>query len=138
MWLLNTVNFELENFASDATPPYAILSHTWGAEEVSFVKILKKKDSALGKARYDKVKACCQRAWEQNLRYVWIDTCCTIQTHHRGQCPTEGVAYAAEDGGGMSIAFKYNLVIFPYLVTFHGRILVHPVVRSRIFQCGTK
>jgi hypothetical protein len=37
MWLLNTENLELENFVGIATPPYAILSHTWGVEEVSFV-----------------------------------------------------------------------------------------------------
>jgi hypothetical protein len=76
MWLLNTKSLELKNFAGIATPPYAILSHTWGDEEVSFVEIFKKKGSALGKAGYVKVKACCERACEQNLEYVWIDTCC--------------------------------------------------------------
>jgi hypothetical protein len=44
MYLLNTSSLELEYFANDA-PAYAILSHRWGAEEVSF------QDVKGGKAR---------------------------------------------------------------------------------------
>jgi hypothetical protein len=40
------------------------------------LEVFKKKGSAFGKAGYDKVKACCERACEQNLKYAWIDTCC--------------------------------------------------------------
>ena len=38
MRLLNAINFELKDFPHDQIPPYAILSHTWGAaeEEVIF------------------------------------------------------------------------------------------------------
>jgi hypothetical protein len=35
MRLLNTYTYALGNFTSDV-PPYAILSHTWGDEEVGF------------------------------------------------------------------------------------------------------
>jgi hypothetical protein len=36
MRLLNTTNLQLEEFASDAIPSYAILSHRWESEEVTF------------------------------------------------------------------------------------------------------
>jgi hypothetical protein len=36
MRLLNTKTFELQDFFEDATPAYAILSHTWETEEVTY------------------------------------------------------------------------------------------------------
>jgi hypothetical protein len=36
MRLLNTTSLEFEVFSDDHLPPYAILSHTWGDEEVSY------------------------------------------------------------------------------------------------------
>ena len=36
MWLINAFSLSLELFYGDDIPSYAILSHTWGAEEVSF------------------------------------------------------------------------------------------------------
>ena len=36
MRLINIKTLDLEDFIGDQTPEYAILSHTWGSEEVSF------------------------------------------------------------------------------------------------------
>ncbi|TDZ31943.1 Vegetative incompatibility protein HET-E-1 [Colletotrichum spinosum] len=36
MRLINTSTLALEEFFGDSVPPYAILSHTWGPEEVTF------------------------------------------------------------------------------------------------------
>jgi hypothetical protein len=57
-------------------PEYAILSHTWGQEddEVSFKDIRKKRGSA--KPGYQKIVFCGKQAWEDGLRYFWVDTCC--------------------------------------------------------------
>lgn len=38
MWLLNTKTLELREFFDRGRPSYAILSHTWGGEEVSLVE----------------------------------------------------------------------------------------------------
>ncbi|KAF2692159.1 HET-domain-containing protein [Lentithecium fluviatile CBS 122367] len=60
----------------DNIPPYAILSHTWGAdhEEVTF------KDVTRGKGRnkdgYTKIRFCGKQAAYDNLQYFWVDTCC--------------------------------------------------------------
>jgi len=61
-------------FSQDKIPPYAILSHTWGTEEVSFVDLVNK--SGKSKAGYHKIVFCGEQAARDNLRYFWVDTCC--------------------------------------------------------------
>jgi len=39
MRLLNTTSIRLEEFNEGNVPPYAMLSHTWGDEEVTFQDI---------------------------------------------------------------------------------------------------
>jgi len=66
-------------FSQDKIPPYAILSHTWGAEEVSFVDLVDK--SGKSKAGYRKIVFCGEQAARDNLRYFWVDTCCIDKTN---------------------------------------------------------
>ncbi|KAI4250781.1 MAG: hypothetical protein LQ352_005250 [Teloschistes flavicans] len=74
MWLLETKKITLHEFNGDSIPPYAILSHTWDKEEVSHEMISKPEAKDL--AGYSKIKACCDLAASQDLKYAWIDTCC--------------------------------------------------------------
>ncbi|KAH8716753.1 hypothetical protein GQ44DRAFT_624900, partial [Phaeosphaeriaceae sp. PMI808] len=64
------------NFDDNEIPPYAILSHTWGAdnEEVTFADIM----NGDGKAKpgYEKIRFCEVQARQDGLQYFWIDTCC--------------------------------------------------------------
>jgi Heterokaryon incompatibility protein (HET) len=64
-------------------PRYAILSHTWGADgdEVTFNDL--KNGSGKSKAGYAKIQFCRKQARKDGLQYFWVDTCCTIQSHHR-------------------------------------------------------
>ena len=61
---------------ADATRPYAILSHTWGAdeEEVSFEDLAK--NSGKDKDGYKKIQLCGEQAKRDGLQYFWVDTCC--------------------------------------------------------------
>jgi hypothetical protein len=61
---------------SGKPPRYAILSHTWGAddEEVSFRDILDGTGS--NKEGYRKLIFCGQQAARHGLEYYWVDTCC--------------------------------------------------------------
>ncbi|SPQ18241.1 365ea253-c014-47d6-9621-6abcaff281c0 [Thermothielavioides terrestris] len=82
MRLLNVDTFTLEEFFYADPPPYAILSHTWGAdhEEVSYRDVLDGRlKSATG--RPAKVTGCCLRAKKDGYQYVWIDTCCIDKTN---------------------------------------------------------
>ncbi|KAI3319291.1 HET-domain-containing protein [Xylariaceae sp. AK1471] len=77
MRLLNTATLTLETFIGIETPRYAILSHTWGKDEVLFEDIqdisTERWKEKLG-AR--KVIASARKAFENVFSYIWIDTCC--------------------------------------------------------------
>jgi hypothetical protein len=64
------------SFDDNAIPPYAILSHTWGAdtEEVTFTDLTK--SSGKDKPGYKKIRFCGEQALRDGLEYFWIDTCC--------------------------------------------------------------
>jgi tetratricopeptide (TPR) repeat protein len=68
--------FSLVERVGNNIPPYAILSHTWGADEdeVTFRDLV---DGTGGtKAGYSKIRFCAQQAAKNDLYYIWIDTCC--------------------------------------------------------------
>ncbi|KAK4207263.1 heterokaryon incompatibility protein-domain-containing protein [Rhypophila decipiens] len=81
MWLLKrdpTGEFRLTkhppNDETPEIPPYAILSHTWGDEEVLFRDLAG--GTAKNKAGYAKIQFCGEQAERDGLRYFWVDTCC--------------------------------------------------------------
>ncbi|PVH67317.1 HET-domain-containing protein [Cadophora sp. DSE1049] len=76
MRLLNTKTLLLEEFwDSTCTPNYAILSHTWEKQEVSFQAMADLEPAAqlLG---FSKIQACCRLACNDGYEWIWIDTCC--------------------------------------------------------------
>jgi hypothetical protein len=73
MRLLNTRTIQLREFHSDI-PLYAILSHTWENEEVTFNEI--GMSQAETKAGFQKIEHCCEQAASGGFEWVWIDTCC--------------------------------------------------------------
>ncbi|THV00633.1 hypothetical protein K435DRAFT_440570 [Dendrothele bispora CBS 962.96] len=81
---IDTQSLELVEFSSEDNiiiPPYAILSHTWiTGEEISYDEYCQPLEETYYKLGYQKIVAACQRAHEQNLRYIWIDTCCIKQS----------------------------------------------------------
>ncbi|KAK7446650.1 hypothetical protein VKT23_014345 [Stygiomarasmius scandens] len=76
MHLLHTTSFKLTEFAVDINiPPYAILSHTWNQEEVTFLDI-QNLDIAHKKAGWSKVNNACAHAQKYHFEWIWIDCCC--------------------------------------------------------------
>ncbi|KAH8711814.1 hypothetical protein GQ44DRAFT_714235 [Phaeosphaeriaceae sp. PMI808] len=104
MRLIGCETYQLKEFFGDKIPNYAILSHIWGDDEVSFTDFTQNQTAAVNKNGYRKIEFTCQQALIDGIQYAWVDTCCTIQTHHRRQCPTKRVTYAAENGGRIYIA----------------------------------
>jgi len=84
MRLLNTATHNLEYFLGDTRPPYAILSHTWGDEEILYQDVVGTDEWELGtgtrKAGADKVIRSCIQAKVDGYDYIWIDTCCIDKT----------------------------------------------------------
>lgn len=75
MRLLNVRTRTFEEFIGSEIPLYAILSHTWGHDEVSF-KDMEVPSRCYKKDGFDKIRRTCEQASKDCLEYAWIDTCC--------------------------------------------------------------
>lgn len=83
MWLLDTKTYQLHEFTGDQVnpddTPYAILSHVWGNEEITFQEMLNQTAEVRSKPGYRKVTAFCdivRDCYDYQYRYAWIDTAC--------------------------------------------------------------
>jgi hypothetical protein len=76
MRLLNTRTRKIAEFLVEDIPPYAILSHTWGQEEVSFQDMTDPTRDPSGKRGFAKIDKACNVAAERGHEWIWIDTCC--------------------------------------------------------------
>lgn len=76
MHLLHTRTGELREFHGDEIPAYAILSHVWGEEEVTYQDMQASRSQAAKKAGFSKISQTCRKALEESLEYAWVDTCC--------------------------------------------------------------
>jgi hypothetical protein len=63
-----------DNLAGNSLPPYAILSHTWGDQEVTFEDITRR--SAKHNTGYKKIEFCGAQTAIDGLQHFWVDTCC--------------------------------------------------------------
>lgn len=86
MNLLKTDTYELV-WITDPKTRYAILSHRWEPQEIDYQLIQTLKPSALRnpsfpgipahlRASAAKLRAACATAQQQEIAYLWIDTCC--------------------------------------------------------------
>ena len=83
MRLLNTQTFQHEEFFNKAPPRYAILSHTWGPEEVLYEKMVQKDfakssypvgvlfETAFGIYRLIRVASSNVNSTDNTLQYRW-------------------------------------------------------------------
>ena len=73
MWLINTRTLTLKEFLG-LRPEYAILSHTWGKDEVLFQDMIN--GSFRNKLGFQKVEMTCKIALQLGHKWAWIDSCC--------------------------------------------------------------
>jgi hypothetical protein len=71
---LQSGGFELTSFDDENPPPYAILSHTWTGQEVTYDELVA--GNGTDKSGYAKLRFCGERAAADGLKYFWADTCC--------------------------------------------------------------
>jgi hypothetical protein len=74
MRLINVISGQFEEFIGSNIPKYAILSHTWESEEVSFQDM--KSTSYKDKKGFQKIQKTCEIAAAAGIKHVWVDTCC--------------------------------------------------------------
>jgi hypothetical protein len=74
-------DFSLTTFSADKVPQkYAVLSHTWGAEEVTFEDL--QNGTGTKRAGYKKIRFCGEQAKRDGLQYFWVDTCCINKANY--------------------------------------------------------
>ncbi|KAJ9161518.1 hypothetical protein NKR19_g2191 [Coniochaeta hoffmannii] len=104
MRLLNVQTHRLEEFFDESIPPYAILSHTWGADELLYSHICQ---AGYHPGSSAKVDGCLAQAARDGLEYVWIDTCCIDKTSS---------AELSEAINSMFAWYRQSAVCYAYLV----------------------
>ncbi|UKZ53258.1 hypothetical protein TrVGV298_007050 [Trichoderma virens] len=75
MRLLSTENLQFFEFYGNDIPQYAILSHRWESDEISYQDMhdTKKHENKQG---FRKISQFRQLALRDGYKYVWVDTCC--------------------------------------------------------------
>jgi hypothetical protein len=90
MRLLNVKTGQLEEFPASTVPKYAVLSHTWGIEEVTYLDLYQYQNASLlpfrlgtltgstpeSKPSYSKIRHARRQAEQDGIEYLWADTCC--------------------------------------------------------------
>jgi hypothetical protein len=75
MRLINTRTLVLEEYFGDQIPEYAILSHAWRDEEVTY-QDWQHGDRRSAKKGFRKIQAACLVSQRHSLEYLWVDTNC--------------------------------------------------------------
>lgn len=122
MRLINTSTLEMNEFFNNI-PPYAILSHTWGTEEVTYQEF--QAHSAVShKAGCIKIVRACEQARLDKLDWCWVDTCCIDKSS------------SAELSEAINSMFRYyqgSQICYAYLADISK---VEELARSRWFTRG--
>lgn len=76
MRLLNNETWRIHEFiAGETLPEYAILSHTWEGEEVSYQDWESgPSDAVKAKTGYEKIRNFGERAASDGFEWIWVDT----------------------------------------------------------------
>jgi len=80
MRLINVKTLDLEQHYAGNIPLYAILSHVWEDEEVSFYDWQHSREENKDKKGFLKIMHACGQAERDNLPYLWCDTNCIDKT----------------------------------------------------------
>jgi Heterokaryon incompatibility protein (HET) len=77
MRLIHSEHLTFKSFMEyQSIPKYAILSHTWQDDEITYRDMVECSNEVVLKRGYRKIKACAQQAVKDGLDYFWVDTCC--------------------------------------------------------------
>ena len=109
MRLINTQTLAFEEHFGDRIPKYAILSHTWGKEEVTYREWLDERHIT-DKNGYRKIRDCCRKARQLSIDHVWVDTNCINK---------DSSSELSEAINSMFTWYQSSFVCFVYIEDFH-------------------
>jgi len=125
MRLINTRTLQLEEFYGTA-PDYAILSHTWEGDEVSFDEFTQPQKGTHHGQRYAKITAACRQALSDEINYCWVDTCCIAKASS---------AELTESINSMFNWYKQAKVCLAFLADFDLDVDIQAPLEVRIAKC---
>ena len=91
MRLLNTNTYKLQDFEGRKIPEYAILSHRWTDNEITYQDLANIPKTRFGNLQHGdaernvgiyKIGYTCAVARQNGIEWVWIDTCCIDKTNN--------------------------------------------------------
>ncbi|KAH7077582.1 heterokaryon incompatibility protein-domain-containing protein [Paraphoma chrysanthemicola] len=127
MRLIHCRSLQLEEFLSADLPEYAILSHTWASDEVSFAVLTTDLEAAKLKAGFCKISFTCKQAIADGLEYAWVDTSCIDKSS------------SAELSEAINSMFEWYMnasVCYAYLSDVTKESFAEQFPKSRWFQRG--
>ncbi|KAK0645789.1 heterokaryon incompatibility protein-domain-containing protein [Cercophora newfieldiana] len=133
MRLIEVNTLELHEFMGSQLQDvdYAILSHTWGEEEVTFQEMQNLNRAVRKKKGFSKIFQAAQQAKDDGLNWVWVDTCCIDKTSS---------AELSEAINSMYMWYQRSRICYAYLadVSSHPPVEVDDTKfrRSRWFTRG--
>jgi hypothetical protein len=117
----------MEEFFGSNIPAYAILSHTWADEEVSFMEFTTDIEAARLKAGFRKIGFTCGQAIADGLDYAWVDTSCIDKSSS---------AELSEAINSMFTWYKNASICYAYLSDVAKLQFPEQFLKSRWFQRG--
>jgi hypothetical protein len=118
MRLINCTTYELKEFFSWHIPRYAILSHTWGDDEVSFADLTLGKATAARKRGFRKIQYTCQQATYDKLEYAWVDTCCIDKSSSAELSEAINSMYSWYKASAICYAYLFDVTEAGFSTTF--------------------
>ncbi|THU81816.1 HET-domain-containing protein [Dendrothele bispora CBS 962.96] len=118
MRLINTTTLQVVEFLGIDVPAYAILSHTWGNEEVTFRDMMLRLTEDLAveastrierKAGFIKIQKSCEIAKRDGFEYIWNDTCCIDKESSAELSEAINSMYGHYGGSGVCYAYLVDV-----------------------------
>ncbi|KAI0441448.1 hypothetical protein F4803DRAFT_418641 [Xylaria telfairii] len=126
MRLLDTDSLQVVEVRDDSVPDYAILSHTWGDEEITIQDMQSAQFSILKtQTAFLKIQNSASLAKKDGHQYIWIDTCCIDKTSS---------AELSEAINSMYRWYERAIVCYAYLSDVESQASENPLQQSSTFQ----
>ncbi|KAF2442324.1 HET-domain-containing protein, partial [Karstenula rhodostoma CBS 690.94] len=109
MRLINVRDGSFKEFIGTQIPEYAILSHTWEDEEVTYKDVMENVHK--GKMGFAKIEMTCRIAASEGIDWAWVDTCCIDKSSS---------AELTEAINSMYLWYKRSKVCYAYLGDLTG------------------
>lgn len=129
MRLINAHTLELEEFFGRDAPAYSILSHVWGADEISYQDWQTNYAAARHKNGngFRKIRLACEQSLADGLDYLWVDTNCIDK---------RSSAELSEAINSMYLWYAEATVCYAYLADVHDEKDQRAFEESKWFRRG--